>query len=72
MAKPGLAEALGGYADESGEHGGDDTAVYVADLADALGLKDEKAQKLYDVLCAIVESKMHSHGGGKGLTLILE
>lgn len=66
--KPSLAEALGkmGPKEESGEYG-DDAAMYVADLQDALGLKPEKAQMLYDVLCAIVKSK--SHGGALTISM---
>lgn len=76
MASPSLAEALGGYAGkgEDEEQVGDDAAVYVADLADALGLKEDKARAVYDVLCAIVESHLagSGHGGKKGgVTLIL-
>jgi hypothetical protein len=62
VAKPSLAEALGGYSEGEGEaHGGDDSAVFVADLAGALGIKEDKAQMVYDVFCAIVEAK--SAGG---------
>lgn len=72
MAKPSLAEALGGYAEPGGEeHGGDDSSVYVADLAAALGVKEDKARAVYDILCAIVESKHHG-SGGKGVTIVLE
>jgi hypothetical protein len=57
--KPSLAEALGGsYGAPSGDHADSpDAAMYVKDLQDCLGLKPEKAQALYDVICAIVKSK---------------
>jgi hypothetical protein len=71
VAKPSLAEALGGYSEGEGEmsHGGDDSEVYVADLASALGVKKEKAQAVYDVICAIVLSKSVDGGGEVTVTV---
>lgn len=67
--KPSLAEALGGsYKGSHDEGPGDDGAsMYVKDLEDILSLKPEKAQALYDVLCAIFKSK--AHGGEISITL---
>lgn len=67
MAAPSLAEALDGYEAPEAGHGGGDAEMFVADLAKALGIKNDKAQEVYDIICAIVEAK-----GSGAVTITVE